>query len=59
MSGVPITAMQHGLQCCETCGLLSRPAEDAEEGCCPRCDEELAFRKPASVQRTWAFLIAA
>src|SRR6185436_3076565 len=28
-------------------------------GCCPRCDEELVFRKPASLQRTWAYLIAA
>ena len=59
MSAAAITAMQHGLQTCETCGLLSRPAPGEEEGLCPRCDEELAFRKPASIQRTWAFLIAA
>src|SRR5271156_280311 len=51
--------MQRGLQSCEGCGLLSRPAPGEEEGRCPRCDEELAFRKPASCQRTWAFLIAA
>ena len=25
----------------------------------PGCDEELFFRKPGSIQRTWAFLIAA
>jgi paraquat-inducible protein A len=54
-----VTALQQGLQSCETCGLLSRPADGAEEGRCPRCDEELEFRKKASVQRTWAFLIAA
>jgi paraquat-inducible protein A len=54
-----VTAMQHGLQSCETCGLLSRPAADEEEGICPRCDENLTFRKRASVQRTWAYLIAA
>jgi paraquat-inducible protein A len=59
MSIAAATAMQHGLQSCEACGLLSRPARGYEEGCCPRCDEELAFRKPASLQRTWAFLIAA
>jgi paraquat-inducible protein A len=59
MSIAAATAMQHGLQSCEACGLLSRPATGCEEGCCPRCDEELAFRKPASLQRTWAFLIAA
>ena len=54
-----VTAMQHGLQSCETCGLLSRPAAGEEEGICPRCDEDLTFRKRASVQRTWAYLIAA
>ena len=59
MSATAITAMQAGLQSCETCGLLSRPAPGAEEGRCPRCDEELTFRKPGSMQRTWAYLIAA
>ena len=52
-------AMQHGLQGCEGCGLLSRPSEGADEGRCPRCGEELRFRKPASLQRTWAFVISA
>src|SRR5208282_4549969 len=51
--------MQQGLQSCEGCGLLSRPAHGENEGRCPRCDEELAFRKPASFQRTWAYVIAA
>src|SRR5271166_2634568 len=51
--------MQQGLQNCEGCGLLSRPAHGENEGRCPRCDEELAFRKPASFQRTWAYLIGA
>src|SRR5277367_2463092 len=51
--------MEHGLQSCHGCGLLSRPAPGEEEGRCPRCDEELVFRKRASIQRTWAFLIAA
>ena len=54
-----LTAMQQGLQSCETCGLLSRPAAGAEEGRCPRCGEILEFRKRASTQRAWAFLIAA
>jgi paraquat-inducible protein A len=53
------TAMQHGLQSCHGCGLLSRPASGAQEGRCPRCDEELVFRKPASLERTLAYLIAA
>jgi paraquat-inducible protein A len=59
MSAPALTAMQHGLQNCEVCGLLSRPAAGAEEGRCPRCGEELVFRKRASFERTWAFLIAA
>lgn len=53
------TASAAGLQCCETCGLLSRPGPGAHEGCCPRCAEKLHFRKPASIERTWAYLIAA
>jgi paraquat-inducible protein A len=51
--------MALGVQRCEVCGLLSHPPPGAHEGRCPRCDEELAFRKPASLQRTWALLIAA
>jgi len=62
MSATALSAMQEGLQGCEACGLLSRPAPGSHEGhCprCPRCDAELSFRKPASLQRTWAFLIGA
>src|SRR5271170_2612533 len=59
MSPAALTAMQQGLQRCETCGLLSRPPPGVDEGRCPRCDEELAFRKAASIQRTWAYVIAA
>ena len=59
MSATAMTAMQQGLQSCEGCGLLSRPAPGEVEGRCPRCDEEPAFRKPASFQFTWAYLVAA
>jgi paraquat-inducible protein A len=51
--------MQQGLQRCEGCGLLSRPGSGGHGGHCPRCGEVLEFRKPDSIQRTWAFLIAA
>jgi paraquat-inducible protein A len=51
--------MQRGLQRCEACGLVSRPEPGEHEGHCPRCGEGLEFRKANSVQRTWAFLIAA
>ena len=42
---------------CEVCGLVSlRRAEPAD---CPRCDAVLHRRKPDSVARTWALVIAA
>lgn len=59
MSTPALTAMQNGLQRCESCGLLSRPAAGEAEGQCPRCGEELLFRKKASLERTVAYLIAA
>ncbi len=39
--------------------MLSRPAPGAEVCRCPRCNKVLSFRKPDSIQRTWAFLLAA
>ena len=59
MNRTALSAMQHGLHGCATCGLVSRPAPGEDFGRCPRCDEALAFRKPASLQRTWAYLLAA
>ena len=59
MSATPATAMRYGLQNCGACGLLSLPAPGVEEGHCPRCAEPVAFRKRDSIQRTWAFVIAA
>ena len=59
MSATAVTAMRHGLQSCDTCGLLSRPAPGDHKGHCPRCDEALEFRKANSIQRTWAYLIGA
>jgi paraquat-inducible protein A len=54
-----VTALEMGVQSCETCGLLSRPHGAGEEGWCPRCGGEVRSRKTASLQRTWAFLLAA
>ena len=59
VSPTAASARQLGLQSCPACALLSRPARGAEAGHCPRCDEELSFRKPRSIERTWAFVIAA
>ena len=59
MNLAAVTARQLGLQRCDKCELLSRPAPGREEGRCPRCGEELTFRKKDSLQRTLAFLVAA
>jgi paraquat-inducible protein A len=59
MSETGLTAMQQGLQNCLGCGLLSRPVAEAAINRCPRCADVLTFRKRASLQRTWAFVIAA
>jgi paraquat-inducible protein A len=43
---------------CHTCGLLVRPRSGG--ACvCPRCGQTLHWRKPDSLARTWAFLVAA
>jgi paraquat-inducible protein A len=44
---------------CETCGLVSVPRPDEDDLHCPRCDSALHERKPNSVARTWALVIAA
>ena len=59
MTVLAATAMARAIQRCETCGLLSRPVPGQDAGRCPRCGEDLEFRKADSVQRTWAFLLAA
>ena len=42
---------------CEVCGLVSTPLPDDPR--CPRCDKHLHPRKPDSIGRTWALVIAA
>ncbi len=56
-----ITAAQSGLLSCHICGLLCKPAPTTaptQVNACPRCHAQLHSRKPNSVKRTWAFLIA-
>jgi paraquat-inducible protein A len=53
------TAAQAGLVSCECCHLLTRPAGLSEPGFCPRCGEKLEVRRHASIQTTWALVIAA
>lgn len=59
MSAIAVTGMAAGLQRCEGCSLLSRPAHGEREGRCPRCGTHLEYRKARSLERTWALLIAA
>lgn len=59
MSASAPSAERLGWQSCEGCGLPSRPPAGADAGHCPRCGGEVAFRKHRSIERTWAFVIAA
>ncbi|MEK0363502.1 paraquat-inducible protein A [Pseudomonas sp. CBC3] len=51
----PPYASELGVQLCHDCGLACR----AEASDCPRCDAPLHRRKPNSIPRTWALLVAA
>ena len=59
MSAAPVIAAARGLLSCHVCGLLSRGGHSGGTLHCPRCSAALHFRKPKSVARSWAFLIAA
>lgn len=54
-----VSALSLGLQSCEGCQLLSRPVAGRVAGRCPRCGAVVELRRRDSLQRTWAFLIAA
>lgn len=57
----PLTAAKAGLISCHSCQLLSRhvDAGSRRQLRCPRCGALLHKRKPASLARTWALVIAA
>ncbi|MFO1407827.1 MAG: paraquat-inducible protein A [Steroidobacteraceae bacterium] len=59
MSRRPLTARRAGLVTCETCDLLVRPIGPRHAGHCPRCGAGLESRRPESIERTWALVIAA
>ena len=59
MTAGAITAASLGLSSCHSCGLVSRLAPPAYESRCARCDAVLHVRKPNSIGRTWALIIAA
>jgi paraquat-inducible protein A len=54
------TAAASGYLLCEGCELLCRPPARAGHGAsCPRCGAALHPRKDRSLERTWAFVLAA
>jgi paraquat-inducible protein A len=53
------SAARLGFVLCGACGLLSKYADPAEPGYCPRCGKALEVRRRQTIQRTWALLIAA
>lgn len=52
------TAARHGLLLCPACAMLNGGQAPARLACA-RCGAHLHARKPDSVRRTWAFLLAA
>jgi len=61
MSPAARTARTASLVSCTVCHLLVRrhPAAPGPAGKCPRCGAALHARKPNSIARTWALVIAA
>lgn len=59
MTAARTTAAGLGLLSCHVCGQLSRAKPGLHDACCPRCAAPLHFRKPDSIARSWALLIAA
>ena len=59
MTELTNSAAGQGLCCCHVCSLVSRLDPGSGTAHCPRCGATLHFRKPGSVSRCWALLIAA
>jgi paraquat-inducible protein A len=59
VSQAPVTASSLSLAGCHDCSLVVRMPAHGHGTRCPRCNSPLHFRKPDSVNRTWALVIAA
>lgn len=57
MASAP-TAGRLQIYSCHFCRLLMKSVPDVHKARCVRCGSGLHFRKPYSIARTWAFLIA-
>ena len=59
MNRVLITARNAGLISCHSCHRLCQRAKHSADRVCPRCGAILHDRKPNSIARTWALVMAA
>lgn len=59
MNKLTQSAAALGFCSCHACNLLSRRERAPVPAHCPRCGASLHFRKPRSVSRCWALLVAA
>ncbi len=59
MSFHPLSAAHHSLIGCHICELLVKAPPTGAHLRCPRCGAALHMRKPDSIARTWALVIAA
>jgi len=53
------TARAAGLVACHSCHLLCERGKQSADRLCPRCGASLHERKPNSIARTWALVLAA
>ncbi len=53
------SAAAQGFYACHVCGLVVPMQKEESSARCPRCGTRLHFRKPDSIMRCWALLIAA
>ncbi len=54
-----VTAAEAGFLACHACALVHRASGEAHDLHCTRCGAALHVRKPNSIARSWALLIAA
>jgi paraquat-inducible protein A len=61
LNGKMMTAKELSLIACRSCHLLCSPpgVEESTQIACPRCGAPLHSRKPNSLARTWALVLAA
>ena len=58
MASIIVSAKERGIAGCHTCGQAVKMQNYAQVEC-PRCGAEVHYRKYDSINRAWAFLIAA